>query len=138
MTTDPTWNTLIAGYQKGNLYFYNLTTNEFIRKIQAHAAAVCQLRFNSTGKLLISATADGEIKIYDFDQQRIIQGIYSPDYSGIHFVLFSIADGFIYFNGNNHLYKTRSDLTQTVNKIYDETDTLYDAVITSDRSSLIY
>lgn len=138
MTTDPTLKTLIAGDQKGNLYFYDLSTNEFVRKIQAHGAAVCQLRFNSTGRLLISSTADGEIKIYDFDKEKIIQAIYSPDYSGIHFVLFSIADGFIYFNGNNRLYKTRSDLTQTVNKIYDETDTLYDAVITSDRSSLIY
>ena len=53
-------------------------------------------------------------------------------------MLFSIADGFIYFNGNNKLFKTRSDLSQTVNQIYNESDTLYDAVITNDRSSLIF
>ena len=56
----------------------------------------------------------------------------------MRFVLFSIADGFIYFNGNNRLYKTRSDLTQKVEKIINENDTIYDAVITNDRSSLIY
>lgn len=138
MTTDPFLKYLIAGDTKGNLYFYDLRTGEFIEKIHVHSAAVSQLRFNSNGRLLITSTADGEIKIYDLDKEKVVQGIYSPDYTGINFVLFSIADGFIYFNGNNRLYKTRSDLTQSVNKLYEERDTLYDAVITSDRSSLIY
>lgn len=138
MTTDSEKKLLIAGDEKGNIYFYDLNTNKQIQRVSAHGAAVTQLRFNSTGKLLISATADGEIKIFDFEKNKIIQSIYSPEYSGIGFVLFSIADGFIYFNGNNKLFKTRSDLSQAVNQIFAESDTLFDAVITSDRSSLIY
>ena len=109
-----------------------------IKRIKVHNNEVSQLQFNSNGQLLISATRDGEIKIYDFGKNAIVQSIYSPDYSGIRFVLFSIADGFIYFNGNKKLFKTRSDLTQNVDEIFNESDTITDAVITNDRSSLIF
>jgi WD40 repeat protein len=138
MTKDPGNKFLIAGDKKGNLYFHDFKTGNFIKSIAAHQSPVSLLQFNSNGRLLISATEDGEIKIYDFDKEKIIQSIYSNNYSGIHFVLFSIADGFIYFNGNKKLYKTRSDLTQPVMEIAYENDTITDAVITSDRSSLIY
>lgn len=138
MTKDPGKKYLIAGDTKGNLYLHDLNTGELVQKIKAHGAAVSRLQFNSNGKLLISATHDGEIKIFDFSRDKIIQAIFSPDYSGIRFVLFSIADGFVYFNGDKRLYKTRSDLTQNVNEILNENDTITDAVITSDRSSLIY
>jgi len=100
MTTDPAKKMLIAGDDKGNLYFYDLASSALIRKVDANAAPVSQLRFNSNSDLLISSTNDGEIKIFDFKKNKIIQSIYSPEYSGIRFVLFSIADGFIYFNGN--------------------------------------
>ena len=138
MAKDPEEKFLIVGDTKGELYFHDLSSGKIVEKLKAHAAEVCRLQFNSNGKLLISATRDGEIKIYDFSRGKIIQAIYSPDYSGIRFVLFSIADGFIYFNGNNRLYKTRSDLTQNVSEILNEKDTITDAVITSDRSSLIF
>ena len=105
MARDPIKKYLIGGDTKGNLYFHDFITGEMTKGIKAHNAEVSQLQFNSTGRLLISATHDGEIKIYDFDKNKLIQAIYSPDYSGIRFVLFSIADGFIYFNGNKKLFK---------------------------------
>lgn len=129
---------LVVGDSKGKIYLYDLTTNMLLKKIDAHTSPIANLKFNSNENLLISSTADGEIKIYDFSKSQIIQSIYSPDYNGINFVLFSIADGFIYFNGNNKLYKTRSDLSQKVELIFDQTDSLYDAVITSNRNSLIF
>lgn len=129
---------LVAGDSKGKIYLYDLTTNKLLKKIDAHTSPIANLKFNSNENLLISSTIDGEIKIYDFAKSQIIQSIYSPDYSGINFVLFSIADGFIYFNGNNKLYKTRSDLSQKVELIFEQTDSLYDAVITSNRNSLIF
>lgn len=138
MTKDPAKKYLIAGDTKGILYLHDFITGKIVKSIKAHGAEVCQLQFNSTGKLLISATQDGEIKIFDFEKDKIIQAIFSPSYSGIRFVLFSIADGFVYFNGNNRLYKTRSDLSQKVFEILTENDTLTDAVITNDRSALIY
>lgn len=138
MTKDALKHYLIAGDEKGNLYFHDLMTGELRKKVKAHQAGVSQLQFNSNGRLLISATFDGEIKIFDFSKDQIIQAIYSPDYSGIRFVLFSIADGFVYFNGNKKLFKTRSDLSQKVDNIITENDTITDAVITNDRSSLIY
>ncbi len=138
LTKDPSLKYLIAGDSKGNLYFRDIVSGELIRKISAHGAPIRQLQFNSTGNLLISATNDGEIKIFDFAKDKIVQSIFSPGYSGINFVLFSIADGFIYFNGAKTLYKTRSDLTQAVVPLVTEKDTIFDAVITSDRNSLIY
>jgi WD40 repeat protein len=138
MTKDIFNKFLIAGDTKGKLHFHDFKTGSLIQSVKAHEAEITQLQFNSTGKLLISATHDGEIKIFDFQKDKIIQAIYSPDYSGIRFVLFSIADGFIYFNGNKKLFKTRSDLTQKVEEVLVESDTISDAVITNDRSSLIY
>lgn len=135
---DPLSHLLIAGDLKGEIYIYDLTDDHLLKKIDAHQSAIGNLVFNSTGNLLLSSTHDGEIKIYDFKHEKIIQSIYSPNYSGIYFVLFSIADGFIYFNGNNHLFKTRSDLTQPVNELFVDQDTIFDAVITKDRSALIY
>ena len=138
MTKDPINKFLIAGDTKGYLYIHDLITGKIIEKNKAHGAEISRLQFNSNGSLLISATKDGEIKIYDLSRNKILQSIFSSDYSGLRFVLFSIADGFIYFNGNKILYKTRSDLTQNVNEILNEKDTITDAVITSDRNSLIY
>src|SRR4051812_7562146 len=92
MTRDPSGQVLIAGDENGFLYFHDLSTGQLLNKVKAHGAPVTQLQFNSNGKLLISATRDGEIKIYDLAKQKIIQSIFSPNYSGIRFVLFSIAD----------------------------------------------
>jgi WD40 repeat protein len=138
LTRDPSFKYLIAGDQKGNLYFRDIATGKLVNKVNAHGAPIKQLQFNSNGKLLISATSDGEIKIFDFNKNKIVQSIFSPGYAGINFVLFSIADGFIYFNGNHVLFKTRSDLTQPVVPVITESDTITDAVITTDRNALIY
>lgn len=138
MTRHPEGKMVINGDQAGNLYFRDAATGETLRKIKAHQSPVSILSFNSNGQLLISSTADGEIRIFDFQKDKFVQSIYSPDYAGIRFVLFSIADGFIYFSSNNRLYKTRSDLTQKVELIRQEDDTLFDAVIASDRSALIF
>src|SRR5205085_4011338 len=80
MTNDPANKYLIAGDDKGYLYFHDFKTGAFLKRIKTHDAPVSQLRFNSNGKLLISATEDGEIKIYDFEKEKIVQSIYSSDY----------------------------------------------------------
>ncbi len=128
---------LVYGNEKGNIFIRKLSDATLLETLSTHGNAVNTINFNSTGKLMISSTVDGEIKIYDFDKEKIIQGIYSPDYNGIRFVLFSIADGFIYFNSKNKLYKTRSDLSQSVNLVSEFEDSLFAAVITTDRNSLI-
>ncbi|MBP6334563.1 MAG: hypothetical protein KA444_03750 [Bacteroidia bacterium] len=137
ITTDKSKGLLVCGDEKGNLHLRNLSDGTFIKTLSSHFNAVNTINFNSTGRLMISSTVDGEIKIYDFEKEKVIQGIYSPDYNGIRFVLFSIADGFIYFNSKNKLYKTRSDLTQKVDLIFEYEDSLRAAVITPDRNSLI-
>ncbi len=137
ITTDKSRELLVCGDQKGNLYLRSLVDGSLQKTLSSHFNAVNTINFNSTGRLMISSTVDGEIKIYDFEKDKIIQGIYSPDYNGIRFVLFSIADGFIYFNSKNKLYKTRSDLTQKVELVLESNDSLLAAVITPDRNSLI-
>ncbi|MEY4594509.1 MAG: hypothetical protein RIQ47_919 [Bacteroidota bacterium] len=129
---------IIHGDINGKLYFRDAYSGQLSRKIKAHESAVHYLSFNSNGRLLLSATSDGEIKIFDFEKDAVIQSLYSPDFTGINFALFSIADGFIYFNSGKRIYKTRSDLTQRVNLILEENDTVSDAVISADRHSLVY
>ncbi len=129
---------LIAGDSAGAVTFRNAETGKIISVEKAFHAPVENLCFNSTGRLIIAHTKDGEVKIYDVVQKKFIQSLYSPNYSDMHFALFSIADGFIYFNGQGRLYKTRSDLSQEPIKLFEFDSTLTDAVITEDRSALIF
>ncbi len=129
---------LISGDQSGNISFRDGDSGALINTVKAFNSPVDNINFNSTGRLMIVTTRDGEIKIYDFEQEKFIQSLYSPEYSDIRFALFSIADGFIYFNGQGRLYKTRSDLTQPVQKIYESDSTITNAVIAADRSALIF
>ena len=128
---------LVQGNSDGSLIFRSAITGELESKIQAHAKPVNGIDFNTTNDLLISTSVNGEICVYDFAEKKIINRLSAPEYSGMKFAAFSIADGFIYFNGYNRLYKTRSDLTQGIAKIYDFTDSINAGVITPDRKALI-
>src|SRR6186997_2656069 len=128
---------LIQGNSDGTIIFRSAYTGEIQNKISAHSKSINSFDFNTTNNLLISTCAKGEIRVYDFDSKKIINKLTAPEYSGMKFAAFSIADGFIYFNGFNRLYKTRSDLTQQIIKIYDFTDSINSGVITPDRTALI-
>ena len=128
---------LIQGNSDGSIIFRSAYTGEIQNKISAHSKAINSFDFNTTNNLLISTCAKGEIRVYDFESKKIINKLTAPEYSGMKFAAFSIADGFIYFNGYNRLYKTRSDLTQQIIKIYDFTDSINAGVITPDRAALI-
>jgi len=128
---------MVQGNTDGSIFFRSIDDGSFLKQITPHNAAINYLGFNSTGRLLISTSVNGEIRVFDFFQDKVIHRLESRDYEGIRFALFSIADGFIYFNGKGRLYKTRSDLTQEVQKIYDFADSITAGVITDDRSALI-
>jgi WD40 repeat protein len=138
MTITPDGTLLITGDSSGAFTFREAETGKLINREKAFNNAVENINFNSTGRLMIAHTRDGEIKIYDFAKRKFIQSLYSPEYSDMHFALFSIADGFIYFNGQGRLYKTRSDLSQPPVKIFEYDSILTNAVITEDRSALIF
>jgi len=128
---------LVQGNTDGSIIFRSAITGEIENKISAHSRAINCFDFNTTNNLLISTSVNGEIRVYDFEAKKIINRLTASEYSGMKFAAFSIADGFIYFNGYNRLYKTRSDLTQAVLKIYDFTDSINAGVITPDRTALI-
>jgi WD40 repeat protein len=129
---------LIAGDSAGAVTFRDAETGKIISVEKPFDAPVENICFNSTGRLIIAHTKDGEVKIYDVVQKKFIQSLYSPNYADMHFALFSIADGFIYFNGQGRLYKARSDLSQEPVKLFEFDSTISDAVITKDRSALIF
>jgi hypothetical protein len=128
---------LVQGNTDGSIIIRSAFTGEIQNQFPAHSKSINNFDFNTTNNLLISTCAKGEIRVYDFESKKIINKLTAPEYSGMKFACFSIADGFIYFNGFNRLYKTRSDLTQPVFKIYDFTDSINAGVITPDRSALI-
>ena len=134
----PKGKLLIAGDANGFISFRDAVSGQQVMSMKAFDSAVECINFNSTGELMVIASADGEIKIYDFRQSMFIHSLYSPAYSGIRFALFSIADGFIYFNSQGRLYKSRSDLSQIPAKVYQFDSAITNAVVTSDRSALIF
>ncbi|MEO8087171.1 MAG: hypothetical protein ABI763_10150 [Bacteroidota bacterium] len=137
LITKPDEPVLIQGNTDGSIIFRSAFTGEIENKITSHSKPINNFDFNTTNSLLISTSVNGEIRVYDFAAKKIINRLSGTEYSGMKFAAFSIADGFIYFNGYNRLYKTRSDLTQDVLKIYDFTDSINAGVITPDRSALI-
>ena len=134
----PKGKLLIAGDANGFISFRDAVSGQHVISMKAFDSAVECINFNSTGELMVIASPDGEIKIYDFRQSKFIHSLYSPAYSGIRFALFSIADGFIYFNSQGRLYKSRSDLSQIPAKVYQFDSAITNAVVTSDRSALIF
>src|SRR5205814_733518 len=128
---------LVQANTDGSLIFRSAFTGLIENQTAAHTKAINNLDFNTTNNLLFSTSANGEIRVYDFNKKKIINQLTNSQYEGMKFGDFSIADGFIYFNGYNRLYKTRSDLTQEVIKIYDFNDSINAGVITPDRTALI-
>ncbi len=137
LITKPDEPVLIQGNTDGSIIFRSAVTGAVENKVSAHSKTINNIDFNTTNNLLISTSVNGEIRVYDFAEKKIINNLTRSEYSGMKFAAFSIADGFIYFNGYNRLYKTRSDLTQDIIKIYDFTDSITAGVITPDRSALI-
>jgi WD40 repeat protein len=138
MALSPDGKLLITGDSTGTVGFRDPETGKIINAEKAFHTSIENICFNSTGKLMIVHTQEGEIKIYDFVSHSFIQSLYSPDYSDMRFALFSIADGFIYFNGQGRLYKTRSDLSQQAVKLFEFDSVITNAVITEDRGALIF
>jgi len=127
---------LIAGDDNGNYYIYNPESGVLVHQFKGHERGVRSINFNSTGRLMLGVSQD-EIKIWEINDFKLLHKIVQQNYSDIRFALFSIADGFIYFSSGSRLYKTRSDLSQGVQKLFDFTDVISAGVITADRSSLI-
>jgi len=128
---------LVAGDDLGYYYMYQASSGNLLKEFKGHEKAVRGMTFNSTGRLMMGIAAD-EIKIWDAENFNLLHQIVHRNYEDIRFALFSIADGFIYFSSGSRLYKTRSDLSQDVRKLYDFTEPISDAVITDDRSALIF
>jgi len=138
MLSDPLNNRLITANEKGTIYLRDLADGKLSAKYSISSSPIRRLALNSTGKLLLVSTSDGKLQVFDFQKEKVIQQLSDPDYTGMNFCLFSIADGFIYFNAGNRLFKTRSDLLIQPEMVLSETDSILDAVISNDRRSIIY
>src|SRR5690349_395517 len=86
---------LIAGDEEGNITFRDKNDGTIQSKFPVHSQAINSLNFNSNGRLLVSTSLNGEIRIYDF-QTTQTRHRYKSAGEGMRFALFSIADGFIY------------------------------------------
>jgi WD40 repeat protein len=128
---------LIEGDEEGNILFRNAGNGNIQAKFPAHTQAINHIEFNSTGRLLVSTSLNGEVRVYDFERNRLLHRYKSPG-EGMHFALFSIADGFIYFNNRNKLWKIRSDFNREAQEAFISPEPITSAVILPDRSALIF
>ena len=127
---------VMAGDQSGNMYRVGID-GRIEQRVRGHATAIRGFAFNSTGRLLLSYAAH-DLKIWNASTLKAMHALDQQEYADIRFGVFSIADGFIYFNSGSRLYKTRSDLSQAVMRLYDFTESITGGVITPDRSVLIF
>ncbi len=72
MDFHPTLPYLISGGKEKSLFIWNLETKKVIRKIQTNSSTTF-LKFSDNGRFFLSVNLRNEIKIYDFDNQTILQ-----------------------------------------------------------------
>lgn len=133
---DETRGVLIAGDNAGNLTLYSSDSAILLSQTKAHSSAIHSISFNSTGKLMLTASSD-ELKIWNVGELKLLHSYRDTNLTGIGFASFSIADGFIYFSSGSKLYTSRSDFKKEIQKLVDFTDSITAGVITNDRSALI-
>jgi WD40 repeat protein len=133
----PDGSLLTEGDEAGNILFRDVINAEIKNIFPLHSQAINHIDFNSTGRLLVSTSLNGEIRIYDFVKGRILHR-YKSQGEGMRFALFSIADGFIYFNNRNKLWKIRSDFNRDAGEAFISPEPISSAVILPDRSALIF
>ena len=92
LVTKPDEPILIQGNTDGSIIFRSAVTGEIQNKSSAHSKAINGIDFNTTGNLLISTSGNGEIRVYDFNEKKIINQLSKAEYSGMKFAAFSIAD----------------------------------------------
>jgi len=63
---------LISGGMEKNVFIWNLETKKVIKKIQADSSTTF-LKFSSDGRFFLTVSLKNEIKIYNFNDQKIIQ-----------------------------------------------------------------
>lgn len=130
-------NYVVAGDSLGRIFSIDTKNYSVNYLSQKHLAPVNDIEFNSLDSLMITTSANGQILIHEIKSGRLLHSLSGTEYEGIKFALFSIADGFIYFNAYGRLYKVRSDFNAEVKKLYDFQFPIQCGAITPDRSFLI-
>jgi WD40 repeat protein len=128
---------LVEGDEAGNLIFRSTDNGSILKSTPVHSAAVNNIDFNSTGRLAVTSSANGEIRIYDFQQDRILNR-HKVETTNMRFAVFSIADGFIYYNTANKLWKIRSFFGRDAEELFVSSEPITAAVMTRDRNSIIF
>jgi WD40 repeat protein len=128
---------LVEGDEAGNLIFRNIHDGSIIKKITVHSTAINNIDFNSTGRLAVTSSANGEIRIYDFQQDRVLNR-HKVETANMRFAVFSIADGFIYYNTSNKLWKIRSFFGREPEELFVSSQPITTAIMTPDRNSIIF
>jgi WD40 repeat protein len=128
---------LVEGDEGGNLILRNIDNGNIQKNIPSHSASINHIDFNSTGRLVVSSSVNGEIRVYDFIRERTLHR-YKAETTNMRFALFSIADGFVYYNTNDKLWKIRSDFNREAENVHISPQPITSAVITPDRNALIF
>src|SRR5689334_8082352 len=72
MLTKPDEPVLVQANTDGSIIFRSAITGLVDSKVSAHSKAIGSLDFNTTNNLLISTSVNGEIRVYDFAEKKII------------------------------------------------------------------
>src|ERR1041385_8013904 len=80
LVSKPDESIMVQGNTDGSIILRSVKDGSYIKTITSHSRAISYLDFNSTGRLLISASANGEIKVYDFVRDSIINRLNSSQY----------------------------------------------------------
>jgi WD40 repeat protein len=133
----PDGTMLVEGDEAGNLILRRADNGSIIKTTSAHSAAINNIDFNSTGRLAVSSSQNGEIRIYDFQSDRFLNH-YKVETTNMRFAVFSIADGFIYFNTSDKLWKIRSYFNREAEELFVSAQPITAAAMTHDRNSIIF
>jgi transducin (beta)-like 1 len=66
-------NLLAIGTNDPNVRVWSRTTGKLILNLQEHSGTITSVRFSANGKLLLSASLDGSILLWDIEKQILQQ-----------------------------------------------------------------
>lgn len=142
---------LASGDKQGNIIIWDIVKHQKMYTLTGHKGQITDLKFSKNNKLLLTASYDGTVKLWDVTQQKCLKTFENPPmpkggYSGrngkeLSFALFSHDETEIYFGGYNMAISKANPKTGKVSKLFvlgNENYAITCGILSPDRKHIIF
>ena len=141
----PDANHFASGGTRGELFIWNIDGEGALKKLEGHYGSVTDVRYCQSGKYIVTAGEDGQIKVWDSSSGYCVQTIVSsagrnsPN-NKVNFAILSTKTGMVYFGGENKSLSQVSFKGESEPEVLykDSKDPIQCAVVSPDGTEIIF